>query len=84
MRHNIDTTFLLDRDRAICVMVGNVAKWGNSLAIRIPQHLAKEIGLIDGAEVELVAIDGNLTIKPRKQKQYSLAELITEITPLIY
>jgi antitoxin MazE len=62
-------------------MVGNVAKWGNSLAVRIPQHLAKEIGLIDGAEVELVAIDGNLTIKPRRQKQYSLEELIAGITP---
>jgi antitoxin MazE len=61
-------------------MVGNVAKWGNSLAVRIPQHLAKEIGLIDGAEVELVAIDGNLTIKPRRQKQYSLNELVAGIT----
>ena len=61
-------------------MVGNVAKWGNSLAVRIPQHLAKEIGLIDGAEVELVAIDGNLTIKPRRQKQYSLDELVAGIT----
>jgi antitoxin MazE len=62
-------------------MVGNVAKWGNSLAVRIPQHLAKEIGLSDGAEVEIVAIDGNLTIKPRRQKQYSLEELIAGITP---
>jgi antitoxin MazE len=61
-------------------MVGNVAKWGNSLAVRIPQHLAKEIGLIDGAEVELVAIDGNLTIKPKRQQQYSLAELVAGIT----
>jgi antitoxin MazE len=63
-------------------MVGNVAKWGNSLAVRIPQQLAKEIGLIDGGEVEIVAIDGNLTIKPRKQKQYSLDELIAGITPV--
>ncbi|WP_309744057.1 MULTISPECIES: AbrB/MazE/SpoVT family DNA-binding domain-containing protein [unclassified Chamaesiphon] len=62
-------------------MVGNVAKWGNSLAVRIPQHLAKEIGLSDGVEVEIVAIDGNLTIKPRRQKQYSLEELIAGITP---
>lgn len=62
-------------------MVGNVAKWGNSLAVRIPQHLAKEIGLSDGAEVEIVAIDGNLTIVPRRQKQYSLDELIAGITP---
>jgi antitoxin MazE len=62
-------------------MVGNVAKWGNSLAVRIPQHLAKEIGLIVGGEVEIVAIDGNLTIKPKRQKQYSLDELIAGITP---
>jgi antitoxin MazE len=62
-------------------MVGNVAKWGNSLAVRIPQHLAREIGLSDGAEVEIVTIDGNLTIKPRRQKQYSLNELVAGITP---
>jgi antitoxin MazE len=61
-------------------MLGIVSKWGNSLAVRIPQHLAKEIGLIDGAEVEIVAIEGNLTIKPRRQKQYSLDELIAGIT----
>ncbi len=53
--------FLLDRDsplerlrqRAVGVMVGNVAKWGNSLAVRIPQHLAKEVDLIAGGEVEI-------------------------------
>lgn len=62
-------------------MIGNVAKWGNSLAVRIPQHLAKEVELIAGGEVEIVAIDGNLVIKPKRQKQYSLAELIAGITP---
>jgi antitoxin MazE len=62
-------------------MVGTVAKWGNSLAVRIPQHLAKEIELIAGGEVEIVTIDGNLVIKPKKQKQYSLDELIAGITP---
>ena len=80
-RYGVDTTFILDRDQAISLMVGNVAKWGNSLAVRIPQHLAKEIGLIDGGEVEIIATDGNLTIKPRRQKQYSLEELISGITP---
>jgi antitoxin MazE len=62
-------------------MVGNVAKWGNSLAVRIPQHLAKEVELIAGGEVEIVALDGNLVIKPKRQKQYSLAELVAGITP---
>jgi antitoxin MazE len=62
-------------------MVATVARWGNSLAIRLPQHLAKEIHLAEGVEVDLVAVDGNLVIKPRTQKRYSLEELISAITP---
>lgn len=62
-------------------MVATVAKWGNSLAVRIPQHIAKEIQLIEGAEVDLVVIDGNLVIKPRPRRRYSLEELVTAITP---
>ncbi|MBD2362733.1 AbrB/MazE/SpoVT family DNA-binding domain-containing protein [Anabaena sp. UHCC 0399] len=62
-------------------MVANVAKWGNSLAIRIPQNLAKEIHLTEGVEVELAVIDGSLVIKPINRKRYSLDELIDAITP---
>jgi antitoxin MazE len=62
-------------------MVATVARWGNSLAIRLPQHLAKEIHLTEGVEVDLVVIDGNLVIKPRIRKRYSLEELISAITP---
>ncbi len=43
-------------------MVAMVAKWGNSLALRIPQYIVKEIQITEGTEVELVVIDGN--IKP--------------------
>ncbi|HBE59867.1 MAG TPA: AbrB/MazE/SpoVT family DNA-binding domain-containing protein [Cyanobacteria bacterium UBA11149] len=62
-------------------MVTTVARWGNSLAIRLPQHLAKETQLTEGIEVDLVAIDGNLVIKPRIRKRYSLEELVSAITP---
>lgn len=62
-------------------MVGTVAKWGNSLALRIPQHIVKKIQLIEGAEVDLMVIDGNLVIKPRLRKRYSLEELVDAITP---
>ncbi|HEY9615894.1 MAG TPA: AbrB/MazE/SpoVT family DNA-binding domain-containing protein [Microcoleaceae cyanobacterium] len=62
-------------------MVAIVAKWGNSLAVRIPQHIVKEIQLIEGSEVDLVVIDGNLVIKPRPRKRYSLEELVATITP---
>jgi antitoxin MazE len=62
-------------------MVATVAKWGNSLAIRLPQHLVKEVQLAEGVEVDLVVIDGNLVIKPKPQKTYSLESLISAITP---
>jgi antitoxin MazE len=32
-----------------------VSKWGNSLAIRLPQKLVEEMGLAEGDEVEVVA-----------------------------
>lgn len=62
-------------------MVATVAKWGNSLALRIPQHILQEIELAEGAEVDLVVIDGNLVVKPRSRQRYSLDELVDAITP---
>ncbi|OAB59377.1 MazF family transcriptional regulator [Phormidium willei BDU 130791] len=62
-------------------MVATVAKWGNSLALRIPQHILQEIELVEGAEVDLVVIDGNLVVKPRSRQRYSLDELVNAITP---
>ena len=58
-----------------------VAKWGNSLAVRIPQNLAKEIHLTEGTEIDLGVVDGTLVIKPRTRKRYSLDELLEGITP---
>ena len=62
-------------------MVTTVAKWGNSLAVRIPQNLAKELHLAEGAEIALGVVDGALVMKPRSRKRYSLDELIKGITP---
>ncbi|MBV9389761.1 MAG: AbrB/MazE/SpoVT family DNA-binding domain-containing protein [Chroococcidiopsidaceae cyanobacterium CP_BM_ER_R8_30] len=62
-------------------MVTTVAKWGNSLAVRIPQNLAKELHLAEGAEIALRVVDGALVMKPRSRKRYSLDELIKGITP---
>ncbi|WP_341525969.1 AbrB/MazE/SpoVT family DNA-binding domain-containing protein [Nostoc sp. UHCC 0302] len=62
-------------------MVATVAKWGNSLAVRIPQNLAKEINLAEGSEVDISVVDGNLVVKPReRRKRYSLDELVKGIT----
>ncbi|BDA66629.1 transcriptional regulator/antitoxin, MazE [Calothrix sp. PCC 7716] len=58
-----------------------IAKWGNSLAVRIPQNLAKEVNITEGSEVEFSVVDGSLVIKPNKRKRYTLSELVDGITP---
>ena len=45
-------------------MKARVQKWGNSLAIRIPQSLGADSRLIQGAEVDIVTEYGRLVIPP--------------------
>ena len=46
-------------------MAHRVAKWGNSLAIRIPRALAEQAGLREGQAVSLaVDADGSLVVRP--------------------
>jgi antitoxin MazE len=65
----------------IQAMVATVAKWGNSLAVRIPQNLAREIHVAEGSEIDLGVVDGTLVLKPKSRKRYSLDELIKGIMP---
>lgn len=58
-----------------------VAKWGNSLGIRIPSSIAKQMHLEAGAGVTLTVVDGNLVIRPQKKKRYTLDELLEGMTP---
>ena len=51
-----------------------VSKWGNSLAIRIPQALAELLGLTEGTSVDLDAVQNTLLVK--KHKDLRLEELL--------
>jgi antitoxin MazE len=58
-----------------------VSKWGNSLAVRIPQATAKEAGLSEGDSLALdLDRDGSIVLRPTRKK-YDLAELVSRITP---
>jgi antitoxin MazE len=34
-----------------------IAKWGNSLAVRLPKHLVERLGLREGDDVEVIGAD---------------------------
>jgi antitoxin MazE len=53
-----------------------VAKWGNSAAIRLPKAVLEQIGVAEGAEVDMVVENGVLVITPVQTEKPSLAELI--------
>jgi len=59
-------------------MQAYVKKWGNSLGLRIPLQLAKQLNLHQGSAVTLEIDDGRLIIQPPK---YSLDNMLDEITP---
>lgn len=61
-------------------MTTQVGKWGNSLAVRIPNVAAKELALKEGELLEITRVDGGLLLRPRKH-EYTLEELIAQIKP---
>jgi antitoxin MazE len=58
-----------------------IARWGNSLAVRLPKTLIHDAGLKEGDEVEaVVAEDGTVTLHPCSRRE-SLDDLVKRITP---
>ena len=49
----------------IYIMDLQVAKWGNSLALRIPSEIVRQLGLREGTTVEAqLTVDGSLSMRP--------------------
>jgi antitoxin MazE len=57
-----------------------VAKWGNSLAVRIPRAIVKDAGLAEGDRLSLyLTADGTIVLRSGRRK-YSLDELVARIS----
>lgn len=61
-------------------MIVRVQKWGNSLAVRLPMHVAKEAKLEEGSELDLSEEAGYISLKP-VEHEHSLHEMVLAITP---
>jgi antitoxin MazE len=54
-------------------MRASLARWGNSLAVRVPKEVAASLGLREGAALDLSVEDGALVLRRRR---YDLDELV--------
>lgn len=52
-----------------------VAKWGNSLAVRLPAELVRELGLREGDQIEIVAAGVGLGVRREPRAEEVLADL---------
>ena len=60
-----------------------VAKWGNSLAVRLPRKLVERLGLRPGDELEIVAAEGHrIEVAKDAGRERALASLRERSWPL--
>jgi antitoxin MazE len=57
-----------------------VGRWGKNLAVRVPGNIAREVGLREGEQVEIVAQDGAIVIR-RAAPHFTLDELFRGRSP---
>jgi antitoxin MazE len=63
-------------------MNAHFSRWGNSIALRIPNGMAKELQVSEGSTADLQVKDGALVVTPVDVVQeYDINELIAAITP---
>ncbi len=58
----------------------HVSRWGNSLGMRIPKDLARQLGITEGAVVEVTLEDNRLVLELAKPT-YRLEDLLEGVTP---
>jgi antitoxin MazE len=54
-----------------------IAKWGNSLAVRLPKAIAEDLGLAEGQPVDVAIESGAVKLKPSVER-VRLSDLIAE------
>ena len=60
--------------------MNTIAKWGNSLAVRLPKQAAEAAHLTEGAPVTIKVVGRDIVISPARAR-YSLDELLAAYDP---
>lgn len=65
----------------VSLVKSQVGQWGNSLAVRIPKHVAESLDLQPNDAIEFTVADGKVTLAPvRDLPDFSLDELLAQVT----
>ena len=57
-----------------------IVRWGNSIAVRLPKVVLRDIGLQEGDTLEFGTRNGAIVAKPVKKKPL-LKDLLARVTP---
>ena len=60
--------------------VTQIAKWGNSLGLRLPKSVALEAQVGEGDTVDVSVKNGAIVVRPNRPT-YTLKQLVAKITP---
>jgi antitoxin MazE len=66
--------------RTESLMQVKVARWGNSLGLRIPKDVAERAGVSEGTRVDVEAEGERIIISPARPR-YVLTDLLKGMTP---
>jgi len=60
-------------------MIIKMQKWGNSLALRIPSSMAKQLGIQQNSLVNIEEIGNKIILEPIQKPRYDLQEMLRQI-----
>jgi len=66
--------------RYMAATTTQIAKWGNSLGVRLPKSVAQEAEVDEGDRVDVSVKNGAIVIR-RSRPRYSLEQLVAKINP---
>ena len=58
-----------------------VQKWGNSLAVRLPSQIAKQMHLAQGAAIHVYIADNKLIMEPANPSKLTLDQRLERFDP---
>ena len=59
-------------------MEATLSKWGNSLAIRIPNFILKKLNLVENSSMNIDVVAGKIVLSKQKNRLETLCSAITK------